>query len=610
MHRPQAVGPRAVMLGLLVALALPSAAAQAGRPTGHGPVRTPLHQRTADAYLLARTAKEAVKAGTTDKACTGWRSTLFPPPSIYVLQTRGPDKGKVYRDPADPTGATPLAIPFREYVEITMAAEFPAFYPQEVLKAGAIVVKQYSWYNTIVYRGGVDVDGLCYDVRDDTIDQWYEPEKRVPKPSQLKAIAATWATHLRKSKSDKPQGWFFRPGYRAGANVPCGSDADGFRIWQHSAYACGKSGMDMEQILRRYLEPRLEIVTPGQHDILGDGSGTLTSEMGDVSALVETGGGALVPHLWQMERSGIGTADASSIDLSGPDVLGFASDDANGDGWDDLVFARSTGQTSVRVSVARSDGTEYRGADSWWSGELQASPEGARLLVGDWNGDGRQDAGLLLRKPDRTAELRVLLRKKGNAYQSPVSWWTGPFDPETTRASAGDFDGDGRADLLLVTDLGAGGLRIDVAYSPATSKVAGLGGLKRRYVATDLAAGAVKITVGDVTRDGRDDVLLLRDSDTRTTIDVLKASRGNKAFRRTEAWRSTADGHLPFAKLRIAASDVDYDGLMDLVVFRDRGDEGTQILTFVTPERSAYGTLEPGESLSDGDVEWTGLRPY
>lgn len=612
MNRPQAVGLRAVLAGLLVLSLAPATAVHAGRPIGHGPVPTPVRQRTADAYELARTAPQAVKAGTTDKACTGWRSTLFPPKTIRVLQTRGRDAGKVYRDPLDPTGMTPLEIPFRDYVAITMAAEWPGFYPPEVLKMGAIAVKQFAWYYTIVYRGGVDADGFCYDVRDNTIDQWYQPETRVPAGSHLKAIAATWPMHLRKTQTDTGVGRFILTGYRSGADVACGVDSDGWRMYQHSAFRCGRAGMSMEQVIRVYLEPRVEIVTPGRHDIVGDGSGTLAAEAGDISAIVEGPGGSLVPHVWRTAKAGVTAADATEIDLSGDGLLGFASDDANGDWLDDLVIARQTGPTSIRLSVAKSDGAGYQEPAGWWSGDLGADPDKARLLVGDWNGDGRADAGLLVRTPKATAELRVFLRKGGKGYQAPVSWWSGPFDPTTTTVQAGDFNGDGRQDLLFVTDLGDGGRRFETALSPATN-TPGLAARRTRMTAADLVGDVVKVAVGDATRDGRDDVLLLIDAGNRTRIDILRAPPGRKGFTRLEAWRSTTDGQLPFGKLKIATSDVDYDGLVDLVVFRDRGADGTEILTWVTPTPKAcscgYGRLTPWDDLTSA-VEWTGLRPY
>jgi hypothetical protein len=199
----------------------------------------------------------------------------------------------VHRDPS--TGEPDL--PFRAYVERVFAAEWPSSYPIETLKTGAIAVKQFAWYYTIVYRGGMDADGVCYDVRDDTIDQWYDPARPV-KPPTVRTLDATWGIHLRKFEADSGRGRFFLTGYRSGAHgVDCGDDRDGFRLYQHSAFWCGKDGLGMEQILRRYLESRLEIVEPGQHDIVGTSPGQLGSEMGDISAVVVRSKGARVPHI-------------------------------------------------------------------------------------------------------------------------------------------------------------------------------------------------------------------------------------------------------------------------------------------------------------------------
>ena len=81
-------------------------------------------------------------------------------------------------------------------------------------------------------------------------------------------------------------------------------------------------------------------------------------------------------------------------------------------------------------------------------------------------------------------------------------------------------------------------------------------------------------------------------------------------FVRSQAWRSETGEKLPFDKLKLATSDTDYDGLMDLVVFRDRGEAGTEILTFRTLGTSAYGVLSPGLSVHDGTVDGSTVRPY
>ena len=115
--------------------------------------------------------------------------------TIRVLRTHGPNKGNVE------------TVDFRTYVGWVLSTEWTAHYPLEALKVGAIAVKQYAWYYTIVYRGGVDASGNCYDVVDNTNDQYYDPDNKVhPRPGpnkfHLQAIAATWNISLRKWSKD------------------------------------------------------------------------------------------------------------------------------------------------------------------------------------------------------------------------------------------------------------------------------------------------------------------------------------------------------------------------------------------------------------------------
>ena len=146
-------------------------------------------------------------------ACTGWSSTTTPPPTIRVLRSG--------------TGAVEV-VDFKTYVKVVMPAEWPPEWPIEALRAGAVAAKQYAWYYAIHYRGGVGIGG-CYDVTDNTNDQIYSPETRTPAASHISAVETTWSESLLKN------GLFILTGYRAGANVACGADVDGYHLWQASA---------------------------------------------------------------------------------------------------------------------------------------------------------------------------------------------------------------------------------------------------------------------------------------------------------------------------------------------------------------------------------------
>jgi hypothetical protein len=169
-------------------------------------------------------------------ACTGWTSTRVPPTTIRVMRTSGSAAGKVQ------------TVNFERYVQVVEMSEWPSSWPAEALQVGAIAVKQYAWYFAMNYRGGTGTGG-CYDVTDNTADQVYRPETRIPVASVIAAADATWDVSLTKS------GKFMLTGYRAGITTVCGFDTDGAHLFQHSVYGCAKAGMTAEQILHLYYDP-------------------------------------------------------------------------------------------------------------------------------------------------------------------------------------------------------------------------------------------------------------------------------------------------------------------------------------------------------------------
>jgi hypothetical protein len=173
-------------------------------------------------------------------ACAAWPTSFTPPPEIRILRVA--------------TGVVEV-VPFRTYVENVTAWEWPSSYPAEALEAGAIAVKQYAWYHAMRPRATyVTIAGECYHVRDDTVDQLYDPS-RVPHPSHVAAVDATWATTLRKDGS------FFLSGYGSGTSDACGADLSPTRtrLAQRGVRACALAGQGLADILRTYLDPGLSI---------------------------------------------------------------------------------------------------------------------------------------------------------------------------------------------------------------------------------------------------------------------------------------------------------------------------------------------------------------
>ena len=198
------------------------------------------------ALLLGHGPVPAVAAPVTAAAvCTGWTSHTVPPDAIRVLRTRGP---------ADDTVQV---VPFREYVNVVMAAEWGPTNPREALRAGAVAVKEYAWYNAMRWRGKTGPDGQCYDVSDSTIDQLYAPEDRDPAATLIAAVDATWDVAVHRS------GRVFSTHYQGGKDVACGSDADGTWLYQRSAMRCARDGKSADEILLLYYGPDAEVVGGG-----------------------------------------------------------------------------------------------------------------------------------------------------------------------------------------------------------------------------------------------------------------------------------------------------------------------------------------------------------
>ncbi len=224
------------------------------------------------------------------------------------------------------------------------------------------------------------------------------------------------------------------------------------------------------------------------------------------------------------------------------------SGDLNGDGRTDLLcHYPATGAKAVALARTggRFVGTDWQRNLGWCKGASR------QLLVGDFNGDRRAD--LLCHTP-ATGYKAVALARTGGRFvgtdwKKSLGWCTG-----ARQLLVGTFNGDRRADLLC--------------HDPATGyKAVALARPGGRFAGTDwerdlgwcFHAGA-RLRVGDVTGDGRDD-LLCHDSVT-GYLWVARARTGGW-FAGTDWERNMGWCRDPGTELR--ASDVNGDARDDLL---------------------------------------------
>jgi peptidoglycan hydrolase-like amidase len=186
---------------------------------------------------LATVATQRAYAG----SCSGWTSHTVPPPTIRVYRV---ETGEVD------------TVRFRRYTKNVLSREWISSWTRPSLRAGALIVRNYAWYQVLNWRGGVNADGECYDIRDDVRDQVYDPERPVY-AKVASAVDSMWDRLLHRN------GAIFATYYNAGiAHEACGANANGTKAYQWGTQACGLEGLTARQIVRTYYYPGVRVLRP------------------------------------------------------------------------------------------------------------------------------------------------------------------------------------------------------------------------------------------------------------------------------------------------------------------------------------------------------------
>ncbi|GAA1163157.1 FG-GAP-like repeat-containing protein [Streptomyces hebeiensis] len=369
---------------------------------------------------------------------------------------------------------------------------------------------------------------------------------------------------------------------------------------------------------------------------IAGGAAALALAVGVGVVVARDGAGTITaPHTCHTSAHGTAPAAGPAAKTGEPPAGVAPAADFDGDGHPDLAMgsmgdvANGSGGGSIEVAYGSGDGTGLARCQYLTQNDAGIPGKGrdeaffgSDVRARDFDGDGYTDlaAAVFDWKPSviimwgSADGLKSAVRVPGTDG-SHVPWMLDPILEE--QLVAGDFDGDGHADLVFGLGSGKGLLKGPFERDGTPAATAPVPAPRRPAKDVDTANYA-ELVAGDLDGDGADDLVAFHDgslpeaawSEQHWPVSYLRG--GPDGFTQPD------DVGLPDAATG-AAGDVDGDGIADLVLGPRGGDVSRSAVTVVYGSKSGPGkgrrttTLDrdapgvPGDEPQDEDAVFTSL---
>jgi hypothetical protein len=242
--------------------------------------------------------------------------------------------------------------------------------------------------------------------------------------------------------------------------------------------------------------------------------------------------------------------------------------DFNGDGLSDVAILYNYGNGDSALFVLYSTGTGFANPTLVWRSSVGWEWERSKVMAGDFNGDGLSDVAILYNYGNGDSALFVLY-STGTGFASPTLVWrsgVGNWEWERSKVMVGDFNGDGKTDVAILYDYPNMDTALFVLYStwsgfspPSLQWRSGVGNWEWSHS---------KVITGDFNGDGDDDVGILYNYPNMDTALFVLYSNGSGISAPSLQWRSGA-GNWEWSRSKVIAGDFNGDRKTDVAILYD-----------------------------------------
>ncbi len=245
--------------------------------------------------------------------------------------------------------------------------------------------------------------------------------------------------------------------------------------------------------------------------------------------------------------------------------------------YDGLVL-RDLGSRQAALVQLVAEGGSFTPVELWRSKKGAFDMRRAVFVAGDVNGDGIGD-GIVLYDLDRSRSRLLVYLSNGVRATQRTAWTSkrGAFARSRAKLAVGDVNRDGLDDVIALYDRGRGRAALYRFVSSGTKFRQTTGWSARR----GFSCARAQLAAGDVSGDGRDDAIVLyRSTTTSSHLDAFVA--GTSKFTRKTFWR----GKYAAGRARLAAGDVDSDGDCDAVCLYKQPDGKGRLDVFASSKKT------------------------